>query len=118
MSQFSFTNLSSHSLDILTKYSNMLKILDRYKIHLQENRGKKLQHGKDQQNCILESEIKDIQGKIQDVQKIIKELEDKFFTFDEDTKKKTPSVLSAVNAIKRKAEETKQHMTRLKKQFH
>ena len=93
----------------------MLKILDRYKIHLQENRGKKQQHRKDQQNCIVESEI---QGKIQEVQKIIKELEDKFFTFDEDTKKKTPSVLSAVNAIKRKAEETKQHMTRLKKQFH
>ena len=93
----------------------MLKILDRYKIHLQENRGKKQQHRKDQQNCIVESEI---QGKIQEVQKIIKELEDKFFTFDEDTKKKTPSLLSAVNAIKRKAEETKQHMTRLKKQFH
>lgn len=79
----------------------MLKILDRYKIHLQENRGKKQQHRKDQQNCIVESEI---QGKIQEVQKIIKELEDKFFTFDEDTKKKTPSLLSAVNAIKRKAE--------------
>lgn len=93
----------------------MFKILDRYKIHLQENRGKKQQHRKDQQNCIVESEI---QGKIQEVQKIIKELEDKFFTFDEDTKKKTPSLLSAVNAIKRKAEETKQHMTRLKKQFH
>lgn len=93
----------------------MFKILDRYKIHLQENRGKKQQHRKDQQNCIVESEI---QGKIQEVQKIIKELEDKFFTFDEDTKKKTPSLLSAVNAIKRKAEETKQHMTRLKNQFH
>ena len=96
----------------------MLKILDRYKIHLQENRGKKEQHRKDQQNCIVESEIKDIQEKILDVQKIIKESEENFFTFYEDTKKKTPSLLSAANGIKRKAEETKQHMTRLKKQFH
>ena len=51
---------------------------------------------------------------MQGVQKIIEGLEKNFFAFVEDAeKKKDLPLLSTVNAIKRKAEETKQDMTKL-----
>ena len=49
---------------------------------------------------------------IQDVQKIIKGFEKNFFDFVEHAEKtKDVSWLSAENAVKRKADETKQDMT-------
>lgn len=49
-----------------------------------------------------------------DAQKIIKRLEQKFFVFGEDAEqKKDLLLLSAVNALKKKAEETKQDMMKL-----
>ena len=69
--------------------------------------GKKQQHAKDQQKCIVDLEIKDIAGQIQDVQKIIKGLEEKCLAFTEDSKKKKDlSLLSSAISLKRKAEET------------
>ena len=58
----------------------------RHEGHLHENRDKKQQHAKDQQKLIVESEIKDIEGQIQDVRKISKGLEVKFFVLVEDAK--------------------------------
>ena len=53
---------------------------------MHENRDKKQQHAKDQQKLIVESEIKDIEGQIQDVRKISKGLEVKCFVLVEDAK--------------------------------
>ena len=86
----------------------------RHDNHLQENRDKKQQYAKNEQKSIVESEIKDIKGEMQDVQKIIKGLGEIFLAFDEDAKKKKVfSLLSAENALKRKDEETKQDMAKL-----
>ena len=55
---------------------------------MQEKREKKQQHANDQQKRIVESEIKDTKEQMQDLQKIIKGLEEKSFAFVEDAEKK------------------------------
>ena len=86
----------------------MFKILDRGIRSTCKITSKKQQHGKDKQKRMIEFEIKDIPRQVHDVQKIIKELEEKSFAFAEDgEKKKDLSLLSEKNSFKRKAEETK-----------
>ena len=109
------SKLSPHSLDMSNKILQHVKnSRQRHDNHLQENRDKKQQHAKNEQKSIVESEIKDIKGKMQDVQKIIKGLGEIFFDFVEDAKKKKGFLLlSAENALKRKDEEAKQDMAKL-----
>ena len=98
----------------LTNCWSRLKMLDRALRATCKKTDKKQQHGKGQQKHIVESEINEIEGQMQGVQKIIEGLEKNFFAFVEDAeKKKDLPLLSTVNAIKRKAEETKQDMTKL-----
>ena len=73
---------------------------------------KKQQYAKDQQKRIVELDVKDIEGQIYDAQKIIKGLEVNF-GFIEDAEKKRIYQLLTAYALKRKAEETNQDMTKL-----
>ena len=81
---------------------------------MQEKRDKREQLDKGQQKQILDSKIKNIEGQLHNVEKIIKELEDNFFVFVEDAeKRKDLSLLSVANALKKKSNETKQDMKKL-----
>ena len=75
--------LSPHSLEISNKMLQHVKNARQwYESHKQQN-------AKDEQKRIVELEIKDIEGQIQDLQIIITGLEEKFFAFVEDSEKKT-----------------------------
>ena len=107
--------LSPHFLDIIKKMLQHARTArQRYEYYLQEKRNKKEQLDKDQQKQILDSEVKDIEGQLHSVEKIVKGLKEKFFVFVEDVeKKKDLSLLSASNALVRKSEETKQDMKKI-----
>ena len=107
--------LSPHFLDIIKKMLQHARTArQRYEYYLQEKRNKKEQLDKDQQKQILDSEVKDIEGQLHSVEKIVKGLKEKFFVFVEDVeKKKDLSLLSASNALIRKSEETKQDMRKI-----
>ena len=107
--------LSPHFLDIIKKILQHARTArQRYEYYLQEKRNKKEQLDKDQQKQILDSEVKDIEGQLHSVEKIVKGLKEKFFVFVEDVeKKKDLSLLSASNALIRKSEETKQDMKKI-----
>ena len=107
--------LSPHFLDIIKKMLQHARTArQRYEYYLQEKRNKKEQLDKDQQKQILDSEVKDIEGQLHSVEKIVKGWKEKFFVFVEDVeKKKDLSLLSASNALIRKSEETKQDMKKI-----
>ena len=65
--------LSPHFLDIIKKMLQHARTArQRYEYYLQEKRNKKEQLDKDQQKQILDSEVKDIEGQLHSVEKIVK----------------------------------------------
>lgn len=70
---------STYSLDITNKMLQHARTTrQRYEYYLQEKKDKKEQVDKDQQKQILDFKIKDIEGQLHNVEKIIEGLEQKF----------------------------------------
>lgn len=73
---------SPHFLNITNKILQHARIARQsYKYYCQEKRGKKEQFDEDQQKQIQDSEIKDSEEQLRNVEKIMKGLEENFFCF-------------------------------------
>ena len=91
----------------MLQYSTTARRKSEY--YLQGKRDKKEQLDKDQQKQILESETKEIDWQLHNVEKTIKWLEGIFFVFE----KGSFFLLPVANALKKKSEETNQDMNKL-----
>ena len=88
-------------------------VIQRYENYLQDLRDQKQQNEKDNKGTV-ESEKRNIEEQINNIQKIVKVLEQKFIAYvQDDEKEKEFPLVSGANNLKRRSEEKEEDMTKM-----
>ena len=88
-------------------------VIQRYENYLQDLRDQKQQNEKDNKGTV-ESEKRNVEEQISNIQKIVKVLEQKFIAYvQDDEKEKQFPLVSGANNLKRRSEEKEEDMTKM-----
>ena len=107
--------LSHQSMDIYCRIIEHVKcVIQRYENHLEDLRDLKQQDEKDKQKDIIKSKKRNVEEQINNIQKIVKVLEQKFIAYvQDDEKEKEFPLVSGANNLKRRSEEKEEDMTKM-----